>query len=319
MNRRTEIVVFCAGKSAFPACQLLHLEGYLKGVAVDGQQVETESVLKDILGSQIPLFTISDRRQFGKLEEWLKEIHPSAMFSIGFPYLVPESLLQAYPQKWINFHMGKLPEFRGPMPIFETLKAGEKEAVLTVHLMDKQFDKGNIIWEEEIVIDASETFGSLAVKFSEEIALAAQNTAQMLHFGSFMPSRQQANSSAYCPFPSQRDTTINWAYMNAGEIVDLCRACNPWNGGADTLYGRTPFKVLKAEKIIGKKHQHAAGTVLSKNPVTIGCVDEEVIILQIVSSDYGVESAEDFFSRVNQNQPMLGTEQEARIKQYNVY
>lgn len=319
MNSRTKIVVFCAGKSAFPACQLLHLDGYLAGVVVDGQQIETVSVVKEIFGSQLPLFTISNRRQFGKLEEWLKEINPSAMFSIGFPYLVPDSLLQAYPQKWINFHMGKLPEYRGPMPIFETLKAGEKEAVLSVHLMDGQFDTGRIIWEEEIEIGASETFGSLAVKFSEQIALAAQNTAQMLHFGSVLPSREQPNSLVYCPFPNQRDTTINWAYMNAAEIVDLCRACNPWNGGADTLYGRTPFKVLKAEKLIEEKHQHAPGTVLSKNPVAIGCVDEEVVVLQIVNSDFGIESAAVFFSRINQGQPMLGTDQVARAKQYNEY
>lgn len=319
MNKRTKTVVFCAGKSAFPACQLLHLEGYLAGIVVDVQQVETASVVKDLCGSQIPLFSFSNRGGFEKLGEWLKEIDPTAMFSIGFPYLVPEGLLQAYPQKWINFHMGKLPEYRGPMPIFETLKAGEKEAVLSVHLMDRKFDTGRIIWEEEIVIDAFETFGSLAVKFSEQIALAAQNTAQMLHFGSVIPSRQQPNSSAYCPFPSLRDTTINWAYMNAGEIVDLCRACNPWNGGADTRHARTPFKVLKAEKIFGEKHQHAPGTVLSKNPVAIGCVDEEVVLLQIVSSDYGIESAEVFFSRLNQDQPMLGTDQGARVKQYNDY
>ncbi len=204
MTTSTKIVVFCAGKSAFPACQLLHLEGYLGGVVIGGHGPELEPVFSAMFGPSTPQFAMGDKSDFGDLYKWLGDIAPDALFCIGFPYLVPENLLEAYPQKWINFHMGKLPDYRGPMPIFETLKTGEEEAVLTVHLMDKDFDRGNIIWEEEIKLDGQETFGSLAVKFSEQIALAAQNTSQMLQFGSVLPSRPQPDSSAYCPFPTKR-------------------------------------------------------------------------------------------------------------------
>ncbi|UCS92361.1 hypothetical protein KZP23_16870 [Echinicola marina] len=309
MNTARKIVVFCAGKSALPACQVLHLEGCLAGVVIGGHVSELESGLSAIYGSSISQITIKNKFDFGKLTKWLERIAPDALFCIGFPYLVPESLLEAYPQKWINFHMGKLPDYRGPMPIFETLKAGEEEAVLTIHLMDKDFDRGNIIWEEEIKLDEVETFGSLAVKFAEQIALAAQNTSQMLQFGSVLPSSPQPDSSAYCPFPTQRDTSINWAYMNANEIIHLCQACNPWNGGADTAWGRTSFKLIKAKKLIGEKHQQAPGTILSgTGQVHIACVDEEVLVLEIVSSDYGTEPAPIFFSRVPQFSGVLGTE-----------
>ena len=314
MTNPIKILVFCAGKSALPSCQLLHLDGYLAGIVLDGKQPEVQSLFNESFGNQFPRFLIQHKRDYDQLALWLTEIGPTALFSIAFPYLIPDHLLEQYPRRWINFHMGKLPDYRGPMPIFEALKAGEEEAVLTVHLMDRQYDTGEIIWEEEIGIDGQETFGSLAIKFTEQISLAAQNTAQMLQFGGELPVRAQPNSSAYCPFPTVKDTSINWAYMNADEIVSLCQACNPWNGGADTSIGNLVFKVLKAEKLVGEEHYEIPGKILSGiEPLAIGCVDGEVVRIQLVSSDYGIELAKDFSIRLNQSQLLLGKQGEEKV------
>lgn len=70
----------------------------------------------------------------------------------GFLWLIPEYLIDAYPNKIINIHPALLPKYGGKgMYGINVHKAvienNEKESGITIHYVNKEYDKGNIIFQ----------------------------------------------------------------------------------------------------------------------------------------------------------------------------
>lgn len=140
--QKPRIAIICGGKTAFQSISLLALDGYLAGVAIGGKNNEAIDVLKKaVQQSKMPFIHIADKKELSEPKNWLMSINADYVFSINFPYIITEDLLNLLPEKWFNFHMGSLPKYRGAMPIFEVIKAGEKETAIAVHNMTAYFTR----------------------------------------------------------------------------------------------------------------------------------------------------------------------------------
>lgn len=87
----------------------------------------------------------------------------------GFLWKIPLPLIQAYPNKIINLHPALLPKFGGKgmygMYVHEAvIKAGEKESGITIHYVNEELDKGDVIFQAKCDIEANETSESLSKK-----------------------------------------------------------------------------------------------------------------------------------------------------------
>ncbi len=291
--KKLKTVIICGGKTAFQSIHLLALEGNLSGVVIGGKDTESAQMLEQFASSSnIPFLSIHSVKDLSQLEEWIKNIQPETIFSINFPFIIKEDILDLLPNKWFNFHMGPLPHYRGAMPIFEVLKAQEKETAIAVHKMVADTDEGPVVFQEMVQIDKNETFGSLAIKLRERTSLAVQNLVQMIEFGTNIPLIEQDETLAeYFPMPETEETRIIWENMNAEEIVSLINACNPWNFGADVMYHQ-PFKIVSATAEFDS-HGATAGTILSMDThsVRIACVDDSLINTHIIKLESGVFQA----------------------------
>jgi methionyl-tRNA formyltransferase len=85
----------------------------------------------------------------------------------GFPWLLPAKAIEATRLGIVNGHPSLLPRYRGPFPIAWAIRNGEEEIGLTYHLMDSEFDTGNLLAQTAIPIGDDETVESLQEKFSE--------------------------------------------------------------------------------------------------------------------------------------------------------
>lgn len=70
----------------------------------------------------------------------------------GFLWLVPANLVQAFENRIINIHPALLPKFGGKGMyghfVHEAVcQAKEKESGITIHLVNEEFDKGEIIFQ----------------------------------------------------------------------------------------------------------------------------------------------------------------------------
>jgi len=78
----------------------------------------------------------------------------------GFLWLIPESLLVGFEDKIINIHPALLPKFGGKgmygMKVHEAVKEqGETQTGITIHKVNKEYDKGEVIFQAScIVLDA---------------------------------------------------------------------------------------------------------------------------------------------------------------------
>ena len=289
-------MVLCGGKFAFPALQLLAYEKFICAIGIgNGSETIIEALERESKESNIGFKSFSDKKSIVEMRTWIDDLQPDYIFCISFPFLLPETILSYGYDKFINFHPGPLPQYRGVMPIFEVLKNQETETAICAHFMNSKFDEGNIIFNDPIAIQKGDTYGKLTVKLSERMAQVTLNMANMLQFASSIPNKPQDETlSYYYEKPQLSDTYINWKRMATDEIIALINACNPWNIGADATLLGEQVKIIAASPI-HKPHKNQPGTIVSlTNTINIACEDNKQIAIEILSTDQGIMTAAQF-------------------------
>ena len=131
-------------------------------------------VIKRTEKLQIPciLFTKEDFYKSEKIESLLKEKKIELIVLAGFLWLLPQKLIETFPNKIINIHHALLPKHGGKgyygMNVHRAvLKAGEKTSGITIHYVNENFDEGRIIAQYECAIKENDTPESLAAKIHQ--------------------------------------------------------------------------------------------------------------------------------------------------------
>ncbi|WP_345214049.1 phosphoribosylglycinamide formyltransferase [Mucilaginibacter gynuensis] len=115
---------------------------------------------------------IFTRDEFYKSDEvihLLKNLHVDLIVLAGFLWLVPQSLLKAFPNKIINLHPALLPKYGGKGMYGDNvhkaiLAAGEDESGITIHFVNEQFDEGEVIHQSRFKIEPGDTLEMVKFK-----------------------------------------------------------------------------------------------------------------------------------------------------------
>lgn len=305
MDSRKKILVLCGGKFAFPALQLLAYEKFICAIGIGKSNASIADALeRESEENNFGFKSFPDKKSIIEMRAWIETVEPDYIFCISFPFLLPEDVLSYGKDKFINFHPGPLPQYRGPMPIFEVLKNQETQTAICAHFMNSKFDEGNIIFNDPMAIQKTDTYGKLSIKLSERLAHVTVNMATMLQFANHIPNQVQDETLAYYyEKPELADTYINWKHMTADEIISLINACNPWNNGADTTLQEKQIKIISA-RLLNKPHNNQTGTIVSiTDTLNIACKDNEQIAVEILSTDAGIMTASQFEEQILTNFP----------------
>lgn len=117
----------------------------------------------------VPVF-VFDRTMFYKTNrvlEILEENCIDILVLAGFLWLVPDYLLITFPRRIINIHPALLPDFGGKgmygMRVHEAvIREGRKKSGITVHLIDEEYDRGEILFQAECPVLPEDTPEDLA-------------------------------------------------------------------------------------------------------------------------------------------------------------
>lgn len=109
----------------------------------------------------------------------------------GFLKKIPEKLIEAYPDKIINIHPALLPKYGGKGMYGDhvhqaVLDANEKESGITIHLVNEEYDEGEILAQVKVDLDENETLDSLRSKIQQ---------IEHLHFSSVVRDYIMKNST----------------------------------------------------------------------------------------------------------------------------
>ena len=118
---------------------------------------------------------IFSRPEFYKTQKVLsilKEAKVDFIVLAGFLWLIPEYLIDAYPNKIINIHPALLPKYGGKgmygMSVHKSIVENkEKESGITIHYVNKEYDEGNIIFQAKCSISENDTPEDVAKKVHE--------------------------------------------------------------------------------------------------------------------------------------------------------
>jgi phosphoribosylglycinamide formyltransferase-1 len=90
----------------------------------------------------------------------------------GFLLKLPENIVAAYEGRILNIHPSLLPKYGGKGMYGDNvhravLEARESKSGITIHQVNNEYDRGEIVFQKEISIDPSETLESLKRKIQE--------------------------------------------------------------------------------------------------------------------------------------------------------
>lgn len=105
----------------------------------------------------------------GKLVDLCRENRIDYIILAGFLRKIPEQLIGLYPDRIINIHPSLLPKYGGKGMYGANvhkalLENKEKESGITIHFVNPEFDKGEIIAQFKCAVEEGETLESLQQK-----------------------------------------------------------------------------------------------------------------------------------------------------------
>lgn len=108
------------------------------------------------------VFDKQDFYQTNEVVDILKRLEIDLVVLAGFLWLVPDNLLQAYPNKIINIHPSLLPKHGGKGMYGDrvhkaVLAAGDDEHGITIHFVNENFDEGEVIYQGRFKVEKDDT------------------------------------------------------------------------------------------------------------------------------------------------------------------
>ena len=115
------------------------------------------------------IFNQNDFNHPGQILQILKAHHIDFIVLAGFLWLIPESLVSAYPNRIVNIHPALLPKYGGKGMYGKkvhraVIDNGEEESGITIHYVNEKYDEGNIIYQARCAVEPEDTPESLAAR-----------------------------------------------------------------------------------------------------------------------------------------------------------
>lgn len=229
-------------------------------------------------------------------EEWklVTDLRPTLIVTCAYGQLVPRELL-VYPEYGcINVHASLLPKLRGGAPIHRAIMNGNKETGITIMHMNPRLDQGDIISQESIPIEDTDTAETLHNKLSILGRDLLLKTLPSI-IDKTAPRIVQDESEATFAFNiSKEDERIDFSKLKK-QIYNQVRGLNSWPGAYFTLDG----KRIKVWECIMSDNNYSnlmdgQITAIYKEGIGIKVSNGEIILTVIQPEGKGKMRATDF-------------------------
>jgi methionyl-tRNA formyltransferase len=216
----------------------------------------------------------------------LKSYNPDFLVVVAYGLILPREVLEIPKEFSINVHGSLLPFWRGAAPINHVIFNRDSYTGVSIIKMREELDAGPILRQEKVMLDHTESFGSLHQILSE---LGAKNLLETLkNINANDEILQNEKFVSYAPKIKKVDTKLDFN-SQASALEARIRGLAP-TPGAWFEYKKERFKVLSAEVVEGNGK---AGSIINEN-LTIACGKKALNILEIQRQGKDVMSVSDF-------------------------
>lgn len=191
------------------------------------QEAIESAVKKKALEHHLPI--LQPEKFDEETVESIEKLQPDLIIVAAYGKILPEKVLKIPGFGCINVHASILPKWRGASPIQNALLAGADKTGITVMLMDKGMDTGDILAQKEMDIDPDDTKELLSVKLITLGKDLLLETLPLWIDRTLTPKPQDQNQSTLCQLIEREDGHIMWT-DSAESIYNRYRALYPWPG-----------------------------------------------------------------------------------------
>lgn len=147
---------------------------------------------KTALKEAIP-FVDNSARNEDKIIATLKHIQADYLVCVQHPWILSSEILNYFKNKAFNFHNAKLPDYKGHNCCNHAILNSEETYTVTAHLLEKEVDAGDIIFEEVFEVEKKETAFSLYNKANKKAIFIFESLIKVLSQGGKLKYRKQVS------------------------------------------------------------------------------------------------------------------------------
>ena len=196
------------------------------------------SPIKEVaLKNNIPVFQPEKIRN--EYEEIL-DLKPDIIITCAYGQIIPKEMLDYPKYGCINVHASLLPKLRGGAPIHRAIIEGHSKSGITIMHMDEHMDTGDILTQQEILIENDYNVEILHDKLSSLGKELLLKTLPDLINGKIKPIKQNNHEATYAYNIKREDELIDFN-RKALEIYNHVRGLNPFPGA----YAILDNKIIK--------------------------------------------------------------------------
>lgn len=168
--------------------------GYTDSAIIDflaNKDVEVAATTVDINGSVYPPDLLSEI-------DWI--------ISYGYRHIIKKQIIDRFPGRIINLHIGYLPYNRGADPNFWSAY-DKTPAGVTIHQIDEGIDTGDILVQEEVFFTGEETLAESYQALQEKIQLLFMRNWKAIRDEIIQPKKQTDYGSYH-----RKGDMMTWLY-----------------------------------------------------------------------------------------------------------
>ena len=137
--------------------------------------------------------------------EGLQALQPDLLISVAASQIFRSDLLAVPRLEAINIHTGKLPLYRGMLPVFWQMLDQRPSITITIHTMTREIDLGDILLEREVPLGGDRTLDLVIRKMKLHGARALVDLLERYRSGSIQRVPMDRSQEGYRPFPRRAD------------------------------------------------------------------------------------------------------------------
>jgi methionyl-tRNA formyltransferase len=208
------------------------------------QTVEETEIISFSKINKIPTFTDDNYKKIAD------ELDYDLIVCKSFGRILPSWFLK----NAINVHYSLLPKYRGAVPIQKAIMEGETETGISIVLMGRKLDAGDILYQAKEKILPNDTNESLRKRL---VALTGQVLPNILvkwQEGKVTPTPQDEKLASYCYREdiSKDNAFIDFLNMSTDRVERIVRAMIPWPIAWTVLPNGKRMKIFEG-KVVERK------------------------------------------------------------------
>ena len=206
--------------------------------------------------------------------EQIAPLEADLLVVFAYGHIFGPKFMALFPMGGINLHPSLLPKYRGCTPVPAAILNRDEKTAATIQYVSPKMDEGNILAQQIISLDGTETGESLLLKSAE---IGAELFCNLLSKNHLPEGKLQSGEASYTKIITKEDGKINWN-EDAATIEAKIRAYYP-DPACWCLEKGQPLKILSAD-FIPQSDDRASGYVIEPAGQVLQFVKSEGIYIK---------------------------------------